>query len=132
MSDSQNTRCTMLPDGTLAYTTLTRAQPKMSEEAVNAYQGVPTGGCPTCKPTQLGVPMPYQLLQGSQEPQTQVAMKQTALSLNQAVNLGLVPVWQPTFKAYPYHHAATVTNARTGFPMNLSNALGCGSSVTYY
>lgn len=129
---SGTTRCTALPDGTLAYTTLTQRQPSVSEEAVNALQGVPTQGCPACAPSELGVPQPYRLLQASQEPQTKVALKQTHLSLTQAVNLGMVPVWEATYKAYPYKQATTVTDARTGFPVRLSNALSCGNSVTYY
>lgn len=119
------TPCTRLPDGTLLYTTLSYKQP--TSDAVDA---VNASGCPPCKPSQLGVPMPYQLLQSSQEPQTQVELRQPNLSTQQSVNLGLIPSWTPTFKAVPYRHAATVTGS-SGFPVLLSDALQCPNVSLY-
>ena len=124
--------CTMLPDGTLSFTTLTQKQPlNDGDPALDAVNGVATRGCPPCKQSQIGVPMPYRLLNKSQQPQTRVAMEQTGLSTAQAVNLGLIPLSTPTFKAYPYNHATTVTNRNTGFPTKLSTALQCPNTLMY-
>ncbi len=119
--------CTMLPDGTLFYTTLTQKQPQINEDVADGIpHNVAMRGCPPCKQSQLGVPMPYRMLQGSQEPQTQVALANPNLSLQQTVNLGMVPSWTPTHKAYPYRHAPTIPNINTGFPARLDQAPQCG------
>lgn len=142
---SQRQTCTRLPDNSLVYTTLTRALPPVSAENMYAYKstygsvggvggvGGGAGGCPSCVATPLGIPTPYELIQRSQESQLrpEVVVSQS-LSLENAVNLGLIPVRETTFKAYPYQYATTVTDPSSGFPVKLSHVLQCGNTSTRY